>query len=361
VSKGRLTLAIWGCLLVGVPSCSSIEKKGQDNPAPQDSKFIDPDVSELMRHFQPSVSQKAADRAAVAWPECMARVGKTPYSCSKWNENSVNFNLTGIRGNDGSVTPVIESYIDRGSRNDQVIIHLTGGTDLSAYSYYNDARTSAMSNFHSRDFRIVSIGYWGTNFRTNLLKNEIFYAAKDFANVYNHYSETCKCKPGVVAESLGAAILFHYLNTNEDETVNFVAISPVLDGIESAVNYFKSEKTTGPIATSRTSNVYELQDDGEFKRIGKRLVGSLDHLSSFAGDVDTKYNFLRKRPKCLTFVVGELDPLNAEFDFWKYPEIVRIEGMDHGLSDLKSPTVEKVLVDFVQCVKNSNQQRFEIM
>lgn len=343
-----------GCLFGGIPACSPQAERDGMRYRSENSRADDRDLAELKKMFTPSAGERAADRAAINWPECADRTDESSKICALWRDNDLDFSLKAVKNHQGGPIPVVESKLINNESNNKIAIHLTGGTDLPVYSFYSDSRTQYNLFFHKNGYKIVSVAYWGTNFRTNLMESEIVFAVNDFQTVYDSYARSCHCEPIVIAESLGAAILFNFLKKNESKKINFLAISPVMNGIDDAISYYKNQETPNKFVNSaKTSNVYALGSEGKYHRIGKRMINSLDHLSSFVGAESTKFDFGTSMPTCFNFLIGTNDPLNAKFNEWDRAGVMKISNAGHDLAGAKSPELQSVFADFIECVRRN--------
>ena len=306
-------------------------------------------LEELKGKFTQNEGQRSAKAASDNWPYCEQKLNHPSRVCSDWAEGGVRFNLRAIRGRFGEIVPVFESWSEKHASRNGVVVHLSGGTDLPPYSNLSDIRTAAFEVFHSRSYAIASLGYWGTDFRTTLEKNEILRASRDVEAAIGYYSDNCDCVPIIIAESLGAAVVFHYLSTEDALPVHLLAISPVMNGLGDAIEYYdESSATTGSFSL-KTTRVYRVEEGARAVFVTKRLVSSLDHLKRFAGIQNTTPDARLLESRCPTFIVGREDPLNHGFRQWNLSSVTIVEGAEHDLFSANTPELRDAFLQFLRC------------
>lgn len=310
-----------------------------------------------------SHSLREFNRAAKDWSNCLT--SEAPGSlnssvCSAWEENGLEFRLNRIDANDWASVPSIESLVAGSIEADKVVIHLSGGTDLPPFAYAADYRSDAFSYFHSRGYLFASIGYWGSRFRTNLQENEIDLAARDLRNALSYYRQRCACEPLVIGESLGAAIVFHYMRTYKDLNLDFLAISPVMLGISYAVSHFKTIRSSEELSREfATAYIYRSPDSEPEQFVGTRLIQPIRHLEAFAVERDTTPLDEMLNSQCPSFIIGENDPQNSGFDQWDLASIVAIENAGHDVFSGNTGKLHSVFETAIECISTSVRNELE--
>jgi pimeloyl-ACP methyl ester carboxylesterase len=277
-------------------------------------------------------------KAAEAWPKCAQTKGRSGTQCAHWSEGDVSFRLIRI-GRGERTTPVIESQSVQ-PRPDRIVLYLNGGPDMWPFAYLPDGREAMFRVFYGKRFKVASIAYWGTSFRTNLEKGEIEAASRDLQATYNHYAQRCGCRPLVVAESLGASVLFYTLRQHPKAAYRFVAMSPAMRGLQEALMTF--EETTTPkerVFGARRSYLYVRANSQAFSYSGPRLVQSFEHMKSFAGQEDNAFAEHLLDDRCSRVIMGSEDHLNRKYRPPIHERILVLPGLGHNLdldADLKS-------------------------
>lgn len=277
-----------------------------------------------------SESYVEAKKAAQSWPNCAAANGRSGFDCASWTEDNVSFRLVGIRRRE-IATPVIESRSGR-PRPDRIVIYLNGGPDMWPFAYLPDARVALFRTFYEKRYKVASIAYWGTSFRTNLEEGEIKAASQDLQAVYVHYARRCGCRPMIVAESLGASVLFYTMRKNPKSAYMFVALSPAMQGMQQSVTMFEEAfSPKAKVINSRASHVYERSPGTAFRYRGSKLINSLQHMKSFVGQEDNSFaeEFLTDR--CSRVIIGAADHHNQLYRPPMNKQILVLPNLGHDL------------------------------
>ncbi len=310
--------------------------------------------SDLLDHLAQTTAQspskEAMDSAVENWSECVDEQTSDFFQCASWEADGIKFVSLGIVKDDW-VTPFVKSSFLRVAPDDKrVVLHLSGGTDLYPVSSLPDNRIAGYQAFYEAGYQVYSIGYWGTAFRTTLETQEIELAERDFFTAYEYLHENCDCEPLIVVESLGAGILFHHMKKRALAKYKFLAISPVLDGIEHAAEYYDSESSrrTNRFALAKSS-YYTQSGDIYFDYVGWRIVNTTNHLKAFSEGIDSSITGISDTHSCSRVLVGGDDPLNQEKSK-QYPAfILRINGAGHALFDEAPLAVSGAVENFLRC------------
>lgn len=327
-----------GMALLAIPtSCAapSEHDRGEAEPA--------------LQKFMSSPNIASAAEALYKWEDCAGQREESIHVCHEWDGDKIAFKLVSI-GERSLTTPAIESKRLGNRRVGRVVIHLTGGPDLPPFATESDNRSKPLSEFHDQNFTLVSVGYWGTSVRTVFEDGEIVLAAQDFENILRNYRIECGCEPLVIAESLGANILFYYLNENPNSKVQFLAVSPAIMGITHAVESIEDHRQPSDLnVNSRSSILYSRNNDGSFVRVGFRLINSFEHLRRFAEGQDTTIPTIQTEYGCSKILIGRDDELNAGLDRNHDRRITSIDKAGHDLYEDQPLVVQSILREFIQC------------
>lgn len=330
--------------LFGVASCNVIESPSvTEKPS---RRYIPPDPNASLSYLIP---------AARAWPKCIENRKDNEINCLAWNDNDIEFRVLAIKGELG-YTPVVEANLKGFDQSNDYVIHMTGGPGGVPYSSSYGPRTEVLKTFMQKGFKIISIGYWGSRFRTTFAPNEINLATKDFQSSYNYYSTKSFRTPLVVAESLGVHILYQSLDHDKFDNLSFIAASPAILGLKEGVNHFNEILSEENLrVNSKSSFLYKqvFKENGEieFAFQGGKLFNSFDHLDKFSQNINTAIKLDKKLHKCSKIIVGEDDPLNLKFlksDHRKFSNLQIIKS-GHEIYEDNIKESKDIFEKFISC------------
>lgn len=294
-----------------------------------------------------SAAERFAEEATEDWPQCAEG---TDEICASWSEEGFDFSLVAIRSGDGE-TPVIESTLPGKAIEGRVLIHLTGGPMGPTISGGRDWRTELFEDFYNSGFTIASVGYWGTRFRTMVVRNEITYAGKDLARVYDHYKSACDCEPSILATSFGAGVALYSLREGEiPSDAPVLLLSPVLPGFKALARRNRQEVTDREREVSFTRTfLYHRSEDGGISIVGPRIVQNYRVNEAYARDHRTDYDSEIFTGLCSKAMVGLDDFRMLDFDRWGDPKIIAIEGAGHNLAEDAPTQLSATIRSFMDC------------
>lgn len=332
--------------LTGAASCYAISKP-----------FFGTNSSKPSIQIDDNTTPNQLLRAMELWPICILKKHNIEINCHSWQEKDIEYRITGIKGELGYV-PVIQSYYKKFETSNKYLIHMTGGPAGVPYASKFDSRSDALNIFMKKGFKIVSIGYWGSRFRTIFKQNEINFAAKDFQSVYDFYSEKNYRSPLVVAESLGAHILFQSLHDYKYDDMYFIAVSPAMLGLKEANSHFNKTMDARALKfNSKLSYLYKYYENNpsgmKFQFQSGKLINTSEHFDKFAKDVNTIVPLDINMHECSKIIIGKNDPLNLMFLNSNYEKNSRLMIIDAGHDIYKDNIVQSVEIfeNFVACNK----------
>lgn len=321
---------------------------------------IDPDneddarvgqIDEFMERFG-SRGRQDFNKAVKNWPICLTNHTSDRNRCMDWSDDNLNFSLIAVKDSSGFFTPLIESSIRAKVDRNKVIIHLSGGTDLPPFGHSDDHRADALEFFHTRGYLFSSVGYWGSRFRTNLQKSEIDLATRDLKSALDYYRTNCSCNPIIVAESLGASILFNYMIKYSDFELRFIAVAPGMLGVPYSIRHFRIASSSQELALERaTAYIYSIADSGPEQFVKRRTVRPIEHLEAFAFQRETAPPQSLLNSECPRFIIGSNDPQNADFEERHLPSIIEIEGAEHDVYREDTDTLRRAFARAMSCIE----------
>lgn len=306
------------------------------------------------------------------WRECALRIERIglpsdgAYHCETWTYGRVSSKLIAIRGS-GLTVPIVETSLIHSEKISRRLIHLTGGTGGEVLQVYPPVSESirikinnlggqvspnfedlAFMNFITSGHTIVSIGYPGTTMRTTKEYDEIRLSIKEVRSVFEFYTDKDGTSPAIISESLGNHILLGALGLKKLETVDFLAISPSMNGIQYALNERRENFPTAHLwkdfyVWSRRSNSLT------FKAIEKIDVAS--HIEKFSGGRVLSWRFIEPKSDCSRILLASEDyrvPLDLLKSGGRHEKVYILSGDHNLLAD--SAITESYIVNFSNCI-----------
>jgi len=295
------------------------------------------------REFENIIAIVQSDQPQIGlasdWWECLKRQkesGDTPATrtiCKTSTTNGLTSELIALKVDD-QIVPVIESRLTDAGPG-PVLVEITGGPGGEPFAVADaptDKQIAEMREFgikvnaiewHAsyvrllkRGFTIASIGYWGTGFRTLNAPDEMQLAIREVRSVIDHYRDREGTEPALLTTSLGNHLALGALGEERLEAMNFLALVPVMDGLqhhlrrvekEMAAARTKAKATGAPYGQWTAFHLYrEGEGEKDFDQV--RMLPLQDFFPRYAGAADYPWGAVQPTGPCSRIILGSKDP-----------------------------------------------------
>ncbi len=163
---------------------------------------------------------------------------------------------------DGDRVPVVESRLAGTPENSNDIVDIDGGPGGETFhigsamtkdeidklrrmgvNVTGEAGTSPYHMLLERGFTVASVGYGATRIRTLNARDEIEVAIGDVRTAIDFYRDKNGAEPALIMSSLGNHIALGTLGKNRLGGMNFLALVPVMDGLQ---HHLRQQGSTHP-------------------------------------------------------------------------------------------------------------------
>lgn len=357
--------------------------------------FVADDRSKLRAEdFKKLIAMTRSDEPqsglATDWLECLKPqkegVGTlaTRTICKTSTRNGLTSELIALEIDD-QVVPVIESRLTD-ARSGPVIVEITGGPGGKPFAV-DDALTekqvaemrdlgikvngidrhASYVSLLNRGFTIASIGYWGTNFRTLNTPDEMQLAIREVRTVIDHYRDREGAEPALLTGSLGNHLALGALGEERLEAINFLALVPVMDGLQHHLRRFEKgtadartrAKATGePYGEWKVFHLYKETKNGkDFDQL--RMLPVHDFFPQYAGTADFPWSAIRPIGPCSRIILGSKDPRTRGYLAARdgLPQFITVLASDHDLFADAPIEMQAIFDRYSDCLEAQTQAR----
>lgn len=340
-------------------------------------------TEEILRKMISTRSDKPGPGLPSAWFNCLRRLGgganfkANRVVCETWTFEGLQSDLVALRIGD-KVVPVLESK-SRLNGNGKVVVDVTGGPGGHPFyvkSFFSGEQLekfrragfvrfgvesiSAYIWLLDRGFTLVSVGYWGTNFRILNVQSEIDLAIADVATAYEFYREAEGSDPPLIMTSLGNHLVLGALGRTRLEQVPFLSVVPAMDGLQDHLTRKQAEfeherlKDNGKskISGSWTSvNIYARTEQG-FDFGESRMISMSEFVPRFIGKADLPLNGLTPEHACSRIVLGTRDPRTAGYLARNHaqPDFISVLDANHDVFEDSPERMREIFEDYANCL-----------
>lgn len=324
------------------------------------------------------------------WLQCLKRQKegmRTPATrtiCKTTTTTGLTSELIALKVGD-QIVPVIESRL-ADAEPGPVLVDITGGPGGEPYAV-DDALTDRQiaemrdlgikvngQDWHAsyvrlleRGFTIASIGYWGTSFRTLNSPDEIQLAIREVRTVIDHYRNRDGAEPALLTTSLGNHLALGALGEERLEAMNFLALVPVMDGLQHHLRRVERETAEARARAKATGEPYgdwtvfhlysEANGEKEFGQV--RMLPVHDFFPRYAGAADFPWSAVRPTGPCARIILGSKDPrtrgyLSARDEL---PQFVTVLASDHDPFADAPKEMHAVFNQYADCLAAQRQAR----
>ncbi|MEP5725831.1 MAG: hypothetical protein ABJ311_05405 [Erythrobacter sp.] len=273
--------------------------------------------------------------------------------------------------------PIVETRLANSKESDRILLHVVGGPgeqpfhvnpamteqflarirrDKLSDLFRGELRQSAYYQVLKRGYTIASVGYWGTHIRTVEAPDEIALAIDDVTRAVDFYSDNDGKAPPMIMESLGNHLALGALGRERLETMQVLALVPVMDGLQHHIARIKEEHAEKianeePIGEWVYFNIFKRVDEAtNFDH--SRLVRMLGYISRFVGDADLPWRNVSLKDKCSSIALGTEDPRTKNFLAAEenLPSFVKVWEADHNLFEDVPEEMQNLFAEYADCL-----------
>lgn len=300
---------------------------------------------------------------ALDWRDCLERIQSGAIApaqraaCRSWTAQGVTSSLIALRF-DHELVPVIESHMAGSAHEGRMVIEIVGGPGDTPF-HSNPAITEEMvETFRDidpdegvglvggimenqphyqllqRGFTIASVGYWGTGIRTLNEPDEIELAMRDVQLVVDRYRAELGREPALLTVSLGNHLALGALGKERFESMDVLALVPVIEGLQHHVSLVESQPQPEDEFYEEWTwfNIYARTATG-FAFEQRRMLPMRERAPQFIGEADLPLDDVVLSSACSRIVLGSKDPRTAAYVAAtpNPPPFVSVWKSDHNL------------------------------
>jgi hypothetical protein len=338
--------------------------------------------AELQRVIALTQSDRPTPGLGRDWVACLdtavAQAGSAArrIECRSWTAQGVTSTLVALREGD-VVVPVVESALAGGEGEGRIILEVVGGTGGEIF-HSQEAITpelieriraahggklpfvlmeqSAYFPLLERGFTVASVGYWGTNLRTLDEAGEFALGARDVRIAFDHYAAAQGREPALLTESMGNHIALAALGEGRIETLDALALVPVMDGLRSHLARAQRERER---AVAKGRKYGKWTNFNIFSRSGEAIVFDRsgfhpvhDHVPKYVGDADYPWRGVDLSGACSRLVLATKDPRTKDYlaSTKRLPGFVTVLDSGHDIvADARDET-RAIFAEFALCL-----------
>lgn len=338
-----------------------------------------------MTHSDEPESGLASD-----WWKCLKRQkegGGTPATrtiCKTSTTTGLTSELIALKIDD-QIVPVVESRLTDAEPG-PVVVEITGGPGGEPFSV-DDALTekqiAEMRNLGikvngqdrrasyvrliERGYTLASIGYWGTSFRTLNSPDEIQLAIREVRAVIDHYRDREGAEPALLTTSLGNHLALGALGEERLEAMNFLALVPVMDGLQHHLRRVERETAEARTKAKATDTHYgdwtvfhlysETKGEKEFSQV--QMLPIHDFFPRYAGGADFPWSAVQPRGPCARIILGRKDPRTRGYLAARHelPQFVTVLASDHDSFADAPKEMRAIFNQYADCLAAQRQAR----
>lgn len=300
--------------------------------------------------------------------------------CGTWTTQGVTSSLYALKFGSERV-PVIESALAGQATQGPLIVDIQGGPGGSPF-YTNPAMTeellerlrksdllrsmhsemSESSHFQllAQGFTIASLGYWGMSMRTPNQAGEIDLAIVDVRRAIDFYRDQEGREPPMITTSLGNHLALGALGKDRIETMQVLAIVPVMDGLQ---HHLERLAKTHDEHITETESTGELHGGWTFFNIyagpvdepvfdHSEMLSMTDYATRFFADRDFAWLEVAQTGACSRTILGSQDPRTRDYldRTSQLPSFVTVLDADHDIFKDQPEEARAIYAAFGECL-----------